>query len=309
MSTSQAVFTQLPPFFESSPHSDLKDCLRQIENEFGLKINKYHHDQYSFGNDVLTVNNKYIFRFPKSKEAKQHLKHEIELLEFLHGKVKLDIPHYTFISKNKEFGGYELIPGKPLYVPLTKKVSKKNKMKMVGELMGFINVFHAIDLKQFVQFKPLVKKDFVKTEQEVEVALQEKLFPKLSLEDRGLIRDFYTEAKSIVGANTFECPIHGDLYEWNVLWDKKTEQCGLIDFSDYMISDPARDFEVFFDFGPDYPEMAYEKYTGHKDPDFLKRAKAYWQLHGIYTLMSSQLGANMSFDYAYKNYFKRKLGE
>ena len=90
---------------------------------------------------------------------------------------------------------------------------------------------------------------------------------------------------------------------------KMGKKVGVIDFDCYMISDPARDFEVFFDFGREYAKMAYEKYTGKKDPRFLKRAENYYKAHGIYTLLSTQLGAKIFFNNAYKNFFKKKFGE
>jgi len=74
-----------------------------------------------------------------------------------------------------------------------------------------------------------------------------------------------------------------------------------------MISDPAKDFEVFYDFGFKYAKRAYEKYTGLKDKDFLKRAEIYYKVHGIYSLLSSFLGAQITFDYAYSHFFKPKF--
>lgn len=74
-----------------------------------------------------------------------------------------------------------------------------------------------------------------------------------------------------------------------------------------MISDPARDFEVFYDFGSEYAEVAYEKYEGPKDDEFLQRAQIYYKVHGIYTLLSSLLGAYISFDYAYSHFLKVKF--
>jgi len=103
------------------------------------------------------------------------------------------------------------------------------------------------------------------------------------------------------------CAVHGDLYVYNVLWNKDNSGVGVIDFSDYMVGDPARNFEVFYDFGSEYAEMAYEKYEGAKDKFFLQRAQIYYKVHGIYTLLSSLLGADISFDYAYNHFFKEKF--
>lgn len=129
----------------------------------------------------------------------------------------------------------------------------------------------------------------------------------LSKKDTETIKSFYKESKKVLQNMPNKCAIHGDLYAYNVIWDNNKSETGVIDFSDYMISYPARDFEVFYDFGSKYAEMAYEKYTGQKDKEFLKRAKIYYKVHGVYTLLSSLLGPRISFDYAYSHFFKEKF--
>ena len=178
---------------------------------------------------------------------------------------------------------------------------------MVNELVEFINVFHHINTNEFETYKPARREDFIEAEKRIEKELKHRLFPKLSKKEVDIIKSFYKESKEYLQKIQHLTPIHGDLYAWNIIWDKKTAKPGVIDFSDYMLSDPARDFEVFYDYGAEYAEMAYEQYKGKKDKEFLKRAEIYYKTHGIYTLLSSLLGARISFNYAYKYYFKKKF--
>lgn len=300
------IFTLLPPYYDQ-PSKDLKLYLNLIEEEFSIKINKHYYDHYAFGNDVFIINDQYIFRFPRTELTRQHLKYEIDLLNYLKSIVTIQIPYYTFIANNKEFAGYNIIPGKLLSPALFKTLNRKNKEKVVDELINFVNTFHSIRKDEFVKFKPGKREDFIPIEERIEADLEKKLFPKLSKEDVNTITDFYKEAKKYIQDVQNTCPTHGDLYAYNVIWNRETEGIGIIDFSDYLITDPARDFEVFYDFGSEYAELAYSKYKGSKDKDFLQRAEIYWKLHGIYTLLSSLLGAHITFDYAYKYYFKKKF--
>jgi len=297
----------LPPFYDTPRYKDVNIYLRKIAEEFSIKIEKHSYLKYAFGNDVFIVNDKNVFRFPKAKQAIDHLKHEINFLKFLKGKVKINIPNYTYISKNRDFAGYSIIKGKILTSAMFKYLNKKNKGKVVNQLIEFVNDFHRINLNDLSKYKPMKREDFIPIEKKIEHELENKLFPKLSKKEVKMIKNFYQESKKYLQNVPSTCTIHGDLYAYNVLWNKNKSEVGVIDFSNYFIGDPARDFEVFYDFGPQYPEIAYQKYEGPKDEDFLKRAEIYYKVHGIYTLLSSLLGAHISFDYAYSRFFKEKF--
>lgn len=307
MINTKVIFTLLPPFYDEPPYQDVEIYLKRIKNEFNIEIEKYYYDHYAFGNDVFIINDKYVFRFPRVEQTRKHLKHEIDFLKFLKDKVAIKIPQYIFISKNLDFAGYEIIQGSILSPAVFKTLNKRNKEKVVNELIAFINTFHSISLDEFKKYDPLTREYFIPIEERIEKELKEKLLPKLSRSEVGIITEFNAESKKYIQNTPSSCPTHGDLYAYNVIWNKDTSEIGVIDFSDYMVTDPARDFEVFYDFGPEYAEIAYSKYKGPRDDGFLKRAQIYWKLHGIYTLLSSLLGAHITFDYAYKYFFKRKF--
>lgn len=304
---STPLFTLLPPFYDLPLYPNVNVYLERIEKELSIKVRKYSYLKHAFGNDVFIINDEIVFRFPREKDAINHLPYEIDLLKFLKDKVRINTPSYSYISRKKHFAGYNIIKGKILTPFLFKKQNKKDKEKIVNQLISFINGFHKIRLHDFEKYKPLKREYFTDIEKRIENEIEIKLFPKLPKKEVKIIRDFYNESKRLLQNIPNSCAIHGDLYAYNVIWDKNKQEVGVIDFSDYMIGDPARDFEVFFDFGPEYPETAFEKYFGPKDKDFLKRAKIYYKAHGIYTLLSSLLGAHISFNYAYSHFFKEKF--
>lgn len=303
------LFTVLSPFYDPSPYKDVNICLRKIEEEFSISIKKYSYLRWAFDNDVFIINDHLVFRFPRSQRSKDHLKYEIEFLNFLddEDKVRVKIPKYTYISKNIDFAGYEKISGKILSPSAFKVLNKDDKEKVANQLIDFINNIHNLPLETFIKYKPRTKEYFIPVEKRIENELEKKLFPKLSKKDVYLIKQFYIDSKRLLQNTPNNLPIHGDLYPYNVIWNNDTSKIGIIDFSDIEIGDPASDFEVFYDYGEPYINMAYEKYTGPKDENFLKRAGIYYKVHGIYTLLSSLLGAKISFDYAYKYFFKKKF--
>lgn len=301
------LFTMLPPFYDRPLYKDVNIYLRRIEEEFSIKIKKNSYLKYAFGNDVFIINDKIVFRFPRTQQAISHLKYEIDFLKFLKSRVKVNIPNYFYVSKKGDFAGYDMVKGRILTPSAFKRLSKKNKDMVINQLIQFVNDFHKIRLSDFAKYKPMKREDFITIEKRIENELRDKLFPKLSRKDVEIIRDFYRESKNILRKIPNSCAIHGDLYEYNVIWNKDKSEIGVIDFSDYLIGDPARDFEVFYDYGSEYAEIAYKKYEGLKDKDFLQRAQIYYKIHGIYTLLSSLLGAHNSFDYAYSRFFKEKF--
>lgn len=299
------VFAMLPPFYEQPLYQKVSEYLDKIEKEFFIKVKKYSYIKSAFDHDVFIINGKIVFRFPRTEIVKKRLRGEIDLLNFLKDKVKINIPHYSYIAKDFQFAGYNMIPGKILSPSAFKSLSNKNKAKVIDELMKFINSFHRINLDEFKKFNPRAREDFIDAEKKVERDLEEKLFPKLSDEEVKVIKNFSEEAREYLRNIPNVCATHGDLYAYNTLWDKDTLRIGVIDFSDILIGDPAKDFEVFIDYGSASLERAYDNYKGLKDDNFLKRVYIYYKIHTIYTLLSSLLGARISYDYAYSRFRER----
>jgi len=302
---SLSLFTMLPPFWDSPIYDKPKMYLDRIKEEFNIDIQTYSYKKSAFDHDVFIINKEVVFRFPRTEIVRDHLKHEIEFLKFLKNKVDIEIPNYQYISKNKDFAGYPIIDGQILSPSAFKNLNKKNKEKVINSLIGFVNTFHKINEESFVKFNPRKRSDFIDAEKKIEQELKKTLFPKLTKEEVEAIKGFYKKSKKYLQNLPRICPIHGDLYAYNVIWNKENSKTSIIDFTDYMIGDPAKDFEVFFDYGIDSVQMAYEKYEGAKDKDFLSRAEIYYKVHSIYTLLSSLSGALISFDYARDRFRQR----
>lgn len=297
----------LAPFYDPPLAKDVGWYIGRIEDEFSTKVKSFDYLDRAFDHDVFIVNHRLVFRFPKTERYRQHLLHEVNLLTFLQDRVDVAVPRYRFISKDKSFAGYELIPGETLTATVFHELSQAEKEKAIDQLIAFVNSYHRVDLVRFAEFEPRRREDFLANETRVKIALSEHLFPRLSTRERTQIEGFYKEAESLVQSVPILCATHGDLYAYNVLWNEQASGIGIIDFSDALVGDPAKDFEVFYDYGGETAESAYARYQGPKDAHFLERAKTYWKLHGIYTLLSSLLGAKISYEQAYRQFFKPRF--
>ena len=188
---SLSVFTMLPPFWDSPIYNNPKKYLDRIKEEFHVAIQTYSYKKSAFDHDVFIINKELVFRFPRAESVRDHLKHEIAFLNFLKDKVNIEIPDYKYISKNKDFAGYPIIGGQILSPSTFKVLSKKNKEKVINSLIGFVNTFHKIKQSDFVRFKPRKRSDFIEDEKKIEQELKKTLFPKLTKEEVGVIKEFH----------------------------------------------------------------------------------------------------------------------
>lgn len=294
----RAPIPLLPPFYEDPRHADAAYYLRRIEEEFNLCIERYSYVMDAFDHDVFIVNDEIVFRFPRTGDDQKHLSLEIEFLDKFGPSFGPNTPQYTFMSKNGDFAGYQMIPRYVLSPWEFKKLGEKQKRGVVEQLSSFLGDLHCMNVDTFRPYERRRNGDFAAIEELVQSKLVERLFPRLNAQEIDTIENFYESLRHVFGTVPTTCPTHGDLYAFNVIWDEIAHKVGVIDFSDLVIGDPANDFEVFFDYGDEYAELAYETYVGPKDAQFLERAEAYYRLHAIYTLLSSQLGARITFQHS-----------
>jgi aminoglycoside 2''-phosphotransferase len=301
------IVSLLPPFYERPIYDDPRVFLQRIVSEFAIHIERYAYLMDAFDHDVFVINDAFVFRFPRTARDVEHLPQEIRFLRFLQDKVSVRIPHYEWISPRGDLAGYRIVPGQVLAPWIFQRLRETDRMAAVDQLVGFINVLHGLDLTQFSHYQPRTRPDFVAIERQIRQELERRLLPELSTEEVAAIDGLYHEANRYFATITNSCPTHGDLYAFNVIWDHSSSQIGVIDFSDLLIGDPAKDFEVFFDYGAEYASHAYARYTGPHDASFLRRAELYYKIHAIYTLLSSKLDARITFEHARKR-FRQKFG-
>lgn len=296
--TRRAPIPLLPPFYENPPQAEAAYYLRRIEEEFGLGIERYSYVMDAFDHDVFIVNDEIVFRFPRTSDDRKHLPLEIEFLDKVGPSFDLNTPRYSFVSPSGDFAGYKVIPRYVLSPWEFEKLGRQQKHAIVVQLSSFLSQLHRMDIDTFCRYQRRHIDDFVVIEQTVRSKLVERLFPKLNSEEISTIEGFYDSLEDVFRTIPTTCPTHGDLYAFNVIWDEVAGKVGVIDFSDLTIGDPANDFEVFFDYGREYAQLAYDIYDAPKDLQLLERAEAYHRLHAIYTLLSSQLGARITFEHS-----------
>lgn len=267
-----------------------QSLIKKLKAEFPqVKFKKAKLVTRGWDHDVLVLDNNFIVRFAKSKLYKNSFAREVKFLREFSKISNLKVPDYIFFSKEKNFGGYEMIKGKELTPPMYKKLSPTKKQKIIKDLAKFISILHGISLKKAKAygFKFTEYQGWEKALNEKWKWFEKEFFPKmtkhLTPRQNRFIKNFMEyfcssqySIKPVLG--------HYDLSHDHIIMNKNGTISGIIDFGDVCISDPAHEFNGFWDYDPKLPKRIYQYYKGPKDDRFLQRCKDHFIHRWIYLL-------------------------
>lgn len=222
-------------------------------------------------NDVLILDNKYVFRFPKNEYSKKSLVNEILMINSIELSSNIVVPRYIFVSPDLSFAGYKYIS-----IPeLDKKqfnnldlASKKQLSILIAEFLSSVAKSKSKTPRGEFNHDGMIRY--------FKIVQSEARRCKLSLE----ILDLYErKLNDLVLFNIPNlCNVHSDLRLNHIYFDKNEKILGVIDFSEGKSADPAYDFRFLYSLGIDFVKDVYHYYNGPKDRLFLLRAEIYYYL-------------------------------
>ncbi len=277
-----------------------RELVRKIRKEFpDLKFKNARHNVEGWDHYVLILDNKYVFRFPREADYKNQLFDEIRLLEYLRPKVKIPIPKYIYIAKDKSFAGYEMLSGVQLKKEVFRKLSKQSQKFIAKQAAEFLTTLHKISLKDVKAFRiPKTKtqwlyRDLVRN-------TKKYIYPRIPSRDQELIENYLREFKKYLKFPNLVLA-HCDFYHDHILLDLQKKQISaVIDFSDRHINDPAIDFTELWIYGSGFVHEVYKHYKGPKDPEFLKRSQMYCKRNPLWIMAAPFLGQRGKFKKGYE---------
>lgn len=97
---------------------------------------------HGWDNVAIILDNAYIFRFPREKQNEQ-FKRELALNPLLVKRItSVPIPHYTLVSKDRSFVGYNLIQGSSVPPKQFRKFASAQKNEIARQLAEFLRELH-----------------------------------------------------------------------------------------------------------------------------------------------------------------------
>jgi len=217
-------------------------------------------------NDVLVVNNEYIFRFPKTQREALKLDRETKLLQHLQSRVTLPIPNPIYQSKDaaspgRAFMGYRLLPGEPLWPETLSSLKNEEQLQhLAKQLALFLRQLHCTSAEELGVKLP----EFQGCAEwrEMYERFRRKLFPFMRADACAWVtkqfEDFLSDERN---CNYAPALIHGDFGPSNILYNAQTGNIsGILDFGFAGWGDPALDFAALS--GPvSYPESFLERFS------------------------------------------------
>ena len=284
-STVSIVYSKLDLFSRSLCHQSTQlvfmqkrkdELLKKIQEEFN--ISKWKTAQYiskGYDHDVIILDKKMIFRFPKKGDSIEMLKDEITLLQFLSSHIDAQIPHYTHVSKDKSFAAYPILLGREMRKYRYQTLSKKDKLSFAKQVAQFLNQLLGFDIKKIKKFH-VHRQSPQKNIKNLQNNVKKYLFPHFDKKEQICAQKFLQDLQSVVKeSEKYFSLIHSDLSEDHILWDEKKKKISILDFSDREIGDRAGDFAGLFVYGPKFVKEVLSQYH-FSDDTLFERAKLYF---------------------------------
>ncbi|MBM3887414.1 hypothetical protein FJ364_05795 [Candidatus Dependentiae bacterium] len=229
-------------------------------------------------NSSFLVNDAIVFRFPRREVAVNLIQHEVNILPYVAPMLPQPVPIPSYLGVPSEsyawpFAGYPLVAGKTSDCFLLTLEERKANIK---NLALFLKALHAVKVEPLLErgappCDPLDRLNFDKKRGDLLQHL-EKIKELELMEVESLVRftqEFRPQYSSFIPSF-----VHGDLYARHLLLNESKQLCGIIDWGDMHIGNPAVDLIIVHSFLPPEAHTAFLKYYGAVEESQWLLAKA-----------------------------------
>jgi RimJ/RimL family protein N-acetyltransferase/aminoglycoside phosphotransferase (APT) family kinase protein len=247
--TAQSAHRQLPPEQKTAVYTQQ---IAQFEPD--LTIETITSNNEGLVNDVLVVNGRRVFRFPKQAWGVAHLRHEASCLALARQHVTLPLPCWTVYESAElghPFAAYDWIPGEALTRHILLRLPPADQQVIAEQLGTFLHQLHTVPLAEAAahDIRPSVTNRSPERWQKLYDDVRDKLFPYLMQFARDWVEQHF--APVLQDPTFMPCEhtfMNGDLGSYHLLYNRDTRRLnGIIDFGTAGLGDPAADFGCLID--------------------------------------------------------------
>jgi len=268
-----------------------KQRLREIKRFLPHPIRSvvYHDKGENFS--VIEINDKWMFRFPRSVRQKEELFKETAFLRRFEGCSPLLVPLHKFNTTTCV--GYRKISGTELTRELLLSFPADMQKSIARQLGEFLSVLHSFPLTELVAVN--LTPGWGSWRQRARVVFEQKLLPLFSPKERANIASWF---KDFFAMKFKEVVVHGDFTPDHIICDPQRRRVvGIIDWGDVTIDDASTDLYHL-----------QQEYWQH----FCEQVLAHWRAQmdtGIRERIAVRLRAERFFTmvYFYERGFDRQL--
>jgi aminoglycoside 2''-phosphotransferase len=267
---------------ESYWHQQIHNIMPDLE----IRSLKLHRE--GLVNDVLIVNNQWVFRFAKTDWGKEQMATEGELMRFLGSQLPINIPSPEICLDDVIV--YPLVKGKEFRREVWQNVDEAGQQAYADQLGGFLRELHGITTNGLGwEVPPTLAPVTQETWEEIYDRVVDSVYPHLLRHQVYWVDTLFRTALDSTGFFDFEpALVHGDLALYHILYSPEENRItGVIDFGVAGLGDPATDLGSLINcYGESLVGKMVNAYPEMKD--LLPRARFYaqaielqWALLGV----------------------------
>jgi aminoglycoside 2''-phosphotransferase len=110
----------------------------------GLEIEHYERDQEGLINDVLIVNNQFVFRFAKTEKFARLLDVEMKILDLIRPNIGVSVP--TPVYRSSDCVVYPFLSGQPLSLKLVMGLDESMQNNIAEQIGIFLYSLHTTEI-------------------------------------------------------------------------------------------------------------------------------------------------------------------
>jgi aminoglycoside phosphotransferase (APT) family kinase protein len=221
-------------------------------------------------NTAYVVNETYVFRFPRREVAVALLETEARALPAIASRLPLAVPVPIFAGVPSAafrwpFSGYRFLAGR---TACRARLDDQQRLALAEPLGRFLAALHALPVAEMVALgvggDSIGRLDLATRVPRALEVLDRLPEPSLGVPAQ-TVRELVQAAASL-RVSPARVPAHGDLYVRHLLVDEQGALCGVIDWGDLHIGNPAVDLSVAHGFLPPAARPAFLRAYGRRVP-------------------------------------------
>lgn len=241
---------------------NIEGVINLIEEQFKpIKVTDISFIGNGFDNNVYTVNNKYLFRFPRRSIADNLIKKEGYILPIISQYVRTPIPYPQFQGNPSDnypyhFLGYNYLHG--YSVEEVESIDGVNSIKVLAEFLSNLHSIPAESVVNIIGYDELGRVNVTKRKNTL--IKNAEAIRRLGICDTSQL-ELYIYTLPEMQVDDENVLVHGDLHIRNLLYDVNGIVSSVIDFGDIHVGHRACDLAIIYSIIPNkYRYIFFEEY-------------------------------------------------
>ncbi len=233
-------------------------------------------------NDIYIIDDTWVIRVPRTPAAAVTLRHEVQMLRALQGRLPLMVPDPVYVCETpgQEYMGYHLLPGVALLPEVLDAVPDvAGYDRIAAQIAAFLRALHALKPADLGLDLPL--RDTPQEWADLYAQFQDKLYPFMRPDARAQVTRTFEHYLADARLHAWQPSMrHGDLGGSNILYDPESQRItGIIDFANTGYGDPALDVAALSTMGDDLLARIYQGYPAMAT--MMERARFYRSTYAL----------------------------